>query len=295
MSDLPSAWPDAVFAEIGGQKVLQGDCLTLLRCMPAACIDVIVTSPPYNIGVAYGRHCDRMAEDAYLGWLDEVWAELHRVLKPDGSFFLNLGGAARDAGWPLRVGLAAAKRFVLQNHIVWAKSVAVGGTTHGHFKPLRSRRFLNNTHEQLFHLTKTGTVELDRLAVGVAFSDKSNIARWGHADDRRCAGNIWFIPYETVRSRAQKFHHPASFPPALPERCIRLHGRMDAVVLDPFLGIGSTLLACARLGMTGIGMEIDASYCAAAAARLRTASGMATMPARSHAPAAAAYAAGPVS
>ena len=112
-------------------------------------------------------------------------------------------------------------------------------------------------------------VPLDRLAVGVPFKDKSNIARWGHARDRRCAGDVWFIPYETIRSKSQRDHHPSPFPVALPERCIKLHGKEDALVLDPFLGIGSTLIAAQHLGCRGIGIEIDKDYAEAAAWRLR--------------------------
>jgi site-specific DNA-methyltransferase (adenine-specific) len=159
--------------------------------------------------------------------------------------------------------------FVLQNSIVWAKSVSIGDDTFGHFKPVNSARFVNHNHEHLFHFTKDGRVPLDRLAVGVPFKDKSNIARFGHARDRRCAGDVWFVPYETIRSKAQRHHHPSPFPVALPDRCIRLHGKADAVVLDPFLGIGSTLLAAQRLGCRGIGIEIDPSYADSAAWRLR--------------------------
>lgn len=265
---LPSGLGAAAYSVHGRQAVLLGDCLPLLRQLGDATVDVVVTSPPYNIGVSYGQHADSMDEGAYLAWLEAIWAEIARVLRPDGSLFLNLGGTSRDPGLPLRVGLAAARHFVLQNHIVWAKSVTVGRTTHGHFKPINSRRYLNSTHEQVFHLTRTGAVELDRLAIGVEFADKSNIARWGHDRDRRCAGNVWFVPYETIRSKAQKFHHPATFPPALPERCIRLHGAVDPLVLDPFNGTGSTLVACRTMGCRGIGMEIDPAYCAAAAERL---------------------------
>ena len=143
-----------------------------------------------------------------------------------------------------------------------------GDDTVGHFKPITSRRFLNQNHEAIFHFTKSGHVEIDRLAVGVPFKDKSNIARWGHKADRRCAGNVWFIPYKTVRSKAQKFGHPAGFPVELAERCIRLHGAEGAVVLDPFLGAGSTLVAAKRLGFEAIGIEIDASYADTACRRL---------------------------
>ena len=110
---------------------------------------------------------------------------------------------------------------------------------------------------------------INRLAVGVPFKDKSNIARWGHARDKRCAGNVWHIPYKTVRSKAQKFDHPAGFPVELPERCIKLHGIEGAVVLDPFLGAGSTLVAAERLDCEGIGIEVDCHYAQTAVTRLR--------------------------
>ena len=128
---------------------------------------------------------------------------------------------------------------------------------------------MNNVHESIFHFTHDGTVEIDRLAIGVPFKDKSNIARWKHGRDRRCAGNAWFVPYETVQSKARKFNHPAGFPAALAERCLRLHGVDGAVVLDPFLGSGTTLVAAERLGMRGTGIEIDPVYAVTAARRLR--------------------------
>ena len=122
---------------------------------------------------------------------------------------------------------------------------------------------------QSFHFTKFGRVQLDRLAIGVPFKDKTNIARRGHKRDKRCAGNVWFIPYKTVQSKAQKFYHPAGFPVALPERCIKLHGKESAVVLDPFLGSGSTLVAAIQLGCSGIGIEIDTKYAQISTARLK--------------------------
>jgi site-specific DNA-methyltransferase (adenine-specific) len=159
--------------------------------------------------------------------------------------------------------------FCLQNSIVWVKSVSIGDDTFGHFKPVNSKRYLNHTHEHVFHFTKDGKTPLDRLAVGVPFKDKSNIARWGHSQDRRCGGDVWFIPYPTIRSKAQRDHHPSPFPVELPERCIKLHGGESPLVLDPFLGVGSTLLAAQRLGCRGIGVEIDPGYAEAAAWRLR--------------------------
>jgi site-specific DNA-methyltransferase (adenine-specific) len=111
-------------------------------------------------------------------------------------------------------------------------------------------------------------VRLDRLAIGVPFKDKSNIARRGHARDVRCRGNTWFIPYRTVQTKAEKFNHPGTFPVDLPRWCIRLHGKPGATVLDPFAGAGTTLVAAEREGAVGIGIEIDAAYVAVAMERL---------------------------
>lgn len=254
---------------LGRHRIVLGDCLAELRSMPAAGVDVVVTSPPYNIGVGYRTYDDRRPRQDYLAWLGAVGREIARVLRNDGSLFLNIGGTNADPWIAADVAGAFRDSFVLQNQIAWVKSVSIGDDTVGHFKPITSRRYLNQNHETIFHFTKTGVVEIDRIAVGVPFKDKSNIARWGHRRDRRCAGNVWFIPYKTVRSKAQKFDHPAGFPLDLPKRCIRLHGSRASVVLDPFLGAGTTLIAAEQLGATGIGIEVDPAYAEAAASRLR--------------------------
>ncbi len=253
---------------VGQQTVIHGDCLQMLRALSNASVDVVVTSPPYNIGVAYRSYDDRRPRETYLAWLAEVGVEIARVLNDSGSLFLNVGSTNSDPWIAMDVAGAFRQSFTLQNNITWVKSLSVGEDTFGHFKPIRSYRFLNHTHESIFHFTKSGAVEVDRLAVGVPFKDKSNIARWGHKRDRRCAGNVWFIPYKTVRSKAQKFDHPAGFPVELPERCIRLHGVEGGIVLDPFLGAGSTLVAAQRLGYPGIGVEIDQHYAETATKRL---------------------------
>jgi site-specific DNA-methyltransferase (adenine-specific) len=254
---------------VGEQTILVGDCAPILKRMRRESVDVVVTSPPYNIGLRYKSFDDSGDRAAYLSWLRDIGKLVVRVLKHDGSFFLNIAGTNSDPFIAADAANAMRDIFRLQNAIVWVKSLSIGDDSFGHFKPVNSRRFLNHTHEHIFHFTKTGDVPLDRLAVGVPFKDKSNIARWGHAEDRRCAGDVWFIPYQTIRSKSQRSHHPSPFPPALPERCIRLHGKVDAVVLDPFLGIGSTLLASQKLGCRGLGIEIDADYADAAAWRLR--------------------------
>lgn len=251
------------------QTIVEGDCLNLLDKIPAASVDLVVTSPPYNIGINYGQYSDDKSPEAYLAWMTELAVKLRRVMKPKGSVFLNVGGTGKYPWIPMDVAAAFRASFTLQNHIIWAKSISIKSETFGHFKPINSARYMNNNHEALFHFTPNGNTPLDRLAVGVPYSDKSNLQRWEHAKtDMRCAGNIWHIPYTTVKSKAQKFGHPAGFPVALVERCIQLHGGEKLVVLDPFLGAGTTLVAADNLGHFGLGFEIDPVYVATSIQRL---------------------------
>jgi site-specific DNA-methyltransferase (adenine-specific) len=241
--------------------------------LPGASIDLVVTSPPYNIGVRYGKYSDRQDRQSYLRWCAEWAAQLRRALKPSGSFFLNVGSAPSNPMLPHEIVLQLRDFFVLQNTIHWIKSIAIGDRTFGHFKPISSKRFPNDCHEYIFHFTIDGKIDIDRLALGVPYQDKSNIARWSHTrgSDLRCRGNTWFIPYETIQSREKERPHPATFPVRLAEWCIKLQGVSRVrTILDPFLGIGNSAVAAKNCGVKKfIGFEIDSTYLAEAKRRLR--------------------------
>jgi site-specific DNA-methyltransferase (adenine-specific) len=254
-----------------------GDCLEGMEQIAAATIDLVVTSPPYNLGIAYGRYSDRQDREGYLAWCEEWAIHVRRLLKPAGSLFLNLGASPSNPLLPHELILQLRDSFVLQNTIHWIKSITIedrhgGVRSHGHFKPISSPRYLNDCHEYIFHLTPEGRTPIDRLALGVPYADKSNIARWSHTggSDRRCRGNTWFIPYQTIQRRAKDRPHPATFPVELAANCIRLHGlRADLVMLDPFLGIGNSALAARDCGVKEfIGFEIDQIYLAEATRRI---------------------------
>ena len=273
------------------------------------CVDLVVTSPPYNLGVRYRKYSDRQDRESYLHWCRKWAAQVGRILKSSGSFFLNIGGAPSNPMLPHEIAIELRDVFVLQNTIHWIKSIAIdtaegrtstpnphlnplsappgrdpnpdakrqvrvdgGIKTYGHFKPINSPRFLNHCHEYVFHFTKSGRVELDRLALGVPYQDKSNIARWSHTrgSDLRCRGNTWFVPYETIQSREKERPHPATFPVQLAEWCINLHGASRVpTMLDPFLGIGNSAVAAHRCGVKRfIGFEIDEIYLAEAKRRI---------------------------
>jgi len=256
----------------------------LERRVPRRTVDVVVTSPPYNRGVPYRSYADDRPRAEYLAWVGSVRDAVERVLAPRGSFFLTVGGAPKDPWLPWDVARVVAQRFVLQNVIHWVKSIAIdrgaagrsAGLTAdlalGHYKPVVSDRYLHGAHEYVFHFSRHGDVRLDRLAIGVPYQDKTNVARWKRVPgDRRCRGNTWFLPYPTIRERARDRPHPATFPPELPEWCLRLHGRVRTrLAVDPFVGIGSSAVAAARLGVDFAGFDVDAEYLEIAARRVRS-------------------------
>ena len=263
-----------------------GDCIAGMQGVPEASVDVVVPSPPYNLGIRYSSFEDTASRDEYLQWSLRWAAEVRRVLKPEGSFFLNVGSAPANPLLPHQIALQFSELFVLQNTFHWIKSITVETragelVSAGHFKPINSQRYVTDCHEYVFHFTKSGNVPVDRLAVGVPYADKSNIARWGHTGgrDKRCRGNNWFVPYETIMSRDKERPHPATFPVGLASMCLRLHGVGEqSVVLDPFNGIGHAALAAAECGAGKfVGFDIDAAYLLEAQARLKRRDAVATL------------------
>jgi hypothetical protein len=87
-------------------KLIHGDCLLVMRELAAESVDVVVTSPPYNLGIGYGTYRDTMPREAYLKWTVEWCREVKRLLKPNGSFFLNIGAAPSNPMLPYEVILS---------------------------------------------------------------------------------------------------------------------------------------------------------------------------------------------
>jgi len=255
-------------------KIYNLDCIEFMDVLKEENIkiDAIITSPPYNINKSYSEYKDKRDKNEYLSWLQKVAKKSLEILKEDGSFFLNIGSRPTDFMLPFEI----CKNFLeagykLQNTIHWIKSISIetddigkkniikNNSSIGHFKPIVSKRFLSDLHEYIFHFTKKGNLIIDKLAIGVAYQDKSNIGRWKSAKtDKRDRGNIWFIPYNTIQ---EKRPHPAIFPEKLPLLCIKLHGlNKKTIIYDPFIGIGTTALACINLNVNFLGTEIDKEY-----------------------------------
>ena len=284
VSTLPQPY-EVIRSPRASLRFFHGDCLAILPCLEPGSVDVIVTSPPYNLGIRYRQYVDALPRERYLEWTGQWVKAASGALKPDGSLFLNVGSKPKDPWAAFDVAQAVRPHLRLQNTIHWVKSIviernAAGASAKlhrdlavGHYKPINSERFLNDCHEFVFHFTPEGRSPLDRRAIGVRYQDGSNVGRWKAASGGlRCRGNTWFIPYQTINSRERDRPHPATFPARLPEYCLRLHG-LDrlALVVDPFLGLGSTAVACAQLGVDFVGIELDRVYLDEAIARTKEA------------------------
>lgn len=289
------------------------DCVKGMSALPKGSVDVVVTSPPYNLGIKYSTYKDNKPRQDYLAWMNEVFVAVKHCLKDDGHFFLNMGYSNIDPWVGMDVAQVARNNFVLQNHINWVKSIHVNNKTSGHFKPINSQRYMCPTWEHLFHFTKDGNVNIDRLSVGVEYEyyeanirskkatklrklikesnwvlsltetiiDEQNVSKIKNElkleeenlakkdkPNLRDKGNCWYIPYETINSKELKGKHPAIFPVKLVEECIKVSGIKSGIVLDPFMGTGTTAIAALNQGCEYLGFDVDNDYIAFANRRI---------------------------
>jgi len=239
-------------------------CGDVLKELKDAKFDLIITSPPYNIGKNYNYYNDCKSDEEYLNWMYQVYTKLYNCMSDNGSLYLNLGSNLKNAVLPIKTILQATNAgFVLQNTIMWVKSIAIPndetrdgiGFTAGHYTPIQSERYHHSGFEYIFHLTKNGNVKINKTNTAVSHKDKSNDNRW--QNDLRDRGNVWFIPYDTVQDKKK---HPAQFPQRLVEMCILDFGQKPNCILDPFCGIGTVGKVAKKYGYNSLGYDIDPTY-----------------------------------
>lgn len=232
--------------EYGTNKIILGDCVSILQMLRSSSVDLIVTSPPY-------KDEDGYSQPLMHGCARACW----NVLAPNSCCFVNFGHLAGFKDRPFDVVSEFIDvGFTLNDTIVWVKN---------HYRPIQGKRRLNNLSEFIFFFTK-GNPEIDRLAIGVPYADKSNVGRFSD-QDLKCRGNVWEIPYDTIQSADQKLHNDR-FPVALPELCIKLASKPGDVVLDPFMGSGTTAVAAVRNDRRYIGVELSENHWKTATERL---------------------------
>ena len=240
-------------------KIYNLDCIDGLNRLSDSSIDLIVTSPPYWKGFEYEAYFNSYKQ--YLDWC-EVWlAECKRVLKPNGTFYLNV---INDSEITIRafelMEIATRKiMFKLHDTIIWYRY---------NQQPANTTRQLTNQCEYVFMLRHT--------SANIDLHKAEAYARNPHIFETKNLGNVWKIPFNSGKKfvdgfgrkeTKSKFGH-GGFPIELPETCILLSSNIGDTVLDIFIGSGTTALAAKNLERNFIGFELSKEYCNIAEKRI---------------------------
>jgi site-specific DNA-methyltransferase (adenine-specific) len=231
-------------------------------------VHLIVTSPPYNLGKDYGTARDDTTYDRYLAWVSDWCRELHRVLVPGGRICLNIpldinlsfdaGGKRKTHKRPVLADvthqLVNDEGWVYNTTILWLEGNISRRTAWGSWMKA-SDPWVNTAAEAVLVLSKQHRKRDGRGKTTQI--DRDEFMDW--------TLGLWQFRGET----SKRWGHPAPFPEELPRRLIRMYSFTDDVVLDPFLGSGTTCRVAKDLGRKSIGIEIDVGYCEKAAGRCK--------------------------
>lgn len=221
--------------------------------IPDNSVALAFTSPPYNVGKDYE---DNMTLDGYFGLIQRVGKEVYRVLKPGGRYVVNIANLGRKPYIPMHshfYRIHAEVGFLPMGEIIWQKGKGSSGNcAWGSWKSAKSPR-LRDLHEYLLVFAKCAFSRPDK---GESDIDANEFME--------ATLSIWQIPPES----AKKVGHPAPFPVALAARVIKLYSYVDDIVLDPFLGSGTTCVAAKMLKRHYVGIDIAPEYCEISEKRL---------------------------
>ena len=252
------------YYETKGVLLYQGDCADLLASLPDESVDLTVTSPPYNIGKEYEQPLN--LED-YLQWCSKWMAEVHSATRLTGAFWLNLGYVpieGRGKAVPLPYLLWDASPFFMVQEIVWHYGAGVS-----------ARSSLSPRNEKFLWFVKDPTAytfNLDEIRdPDVKYPNQKKNGKLKCNPLGKNPTDVWSIPKVTSgrnRSSKERTPHPAQFPEAVIERVVKASSNPGELVLDPFLGSGTSALVARRLGRLAVGFELRSDYLEIAVARI---------------------------
>ena len=223
--------------------------------LPDTSVHLMVTSPPYNVGKEYD---DDLTLDEYRAFLRRVMGEVLRVLVPGGRVCFNIANLGRRPYLPLHRYLiedildlrgpgSPASQFLMRGEVIWDKSGGGASSTAWGSWLSPANPTLRDGHEYILVFCKD-TWSRPRLP-----DRRPTITR---DDFMECTRSIWQFPPASAR----RIGHPAPFPEELPRRCIELYTYSDEVVLDPFMGSGTTAITALKTGRRFVGYEVSEEY-----------------------------------
>ena len=238
-------------------QIIVGDALDILKMLPNEFVDITITSPPYNVGIQYDNYNDKMDINDYYHWCNQWIKEIYRVTKDKGRFILihclSCGNANKRFS-PFSRLLCMSEDAGFKHHgiAIWEDRTISKFTAWGSFLS-SSAPYINSPYEAIGIMYKnewkrkgeTGEITKEQFIMG-------------------CSG-IWKVQPEHNRT------HPAPFPVKLAKLIITLLTNKEDIILDPFIGSGTTAIAACELGRKFIGIEISPKYASIAKERIAAA------------------------
>jgi len=237
-------------------KIINDDVL-LTDKIPIESIDLIVTSPPYNVDIKYNSNDDKISYEKYLEFSLKWLSRCFEWLKDDGRLCLNIPldknkGGQQSVGADLTT-IAKKIGFKYHSTIVWNEGNISRRTAWGSWLSA-SAPYVIAPVELIIILYKNNWKKNEKRQSDI---NKTEFIEW--------TNGLWTFPGQSKKGAGG---HPAPFPVELPKRCIKLFSFVGDVVLDPFMGSGSTMIASIQNNRKGIGIEVDKEYCEIAKKRI---------------------------
>jgi adenine-specific DNA-methyltransferase len=252
--------------EEDGVAIYEMDCLEAMKSIPSELVDLTITSPPYNIGKEY----EELAElNNYLDWCEKWIAEIHRITKNNGTFWLNVGYLEVDdegLAVPIPYLLWNRTPFYFLQEVVW--NYAAGVACKKRFSP-RNEKLLWYVKDK-----KSYTFNLDDVRdPNVKYPNQKKNGKLKCNPLGKNPSDVWQITKVTSgknRASVERTPHPAQFPMDLVERMLKSSSNKGDVILDPFMGSGSTAECAIRNGRYVIGFELKNEYIGYAEQRIKS-------------------------
>ena len=237
-------------------KIYNMDCLNGLRKMDDNTIDLVVTSPPYNVDLGnnkynknpYNLYNDNKEHQEYISWLKEIFSLVYLKLKSGGRVCINIGDS-KNGAIPTHsdvIQMMCDIGYIPMTNIIWNKNTTSNRASFGSYLSPSCPSFPRGFEFILVFAKENKKLQYK----GETDLTKEEFVEW--------TNGLWTFAPET---RQKKIGHPAMFPEELPKRLIKMFSWKGALVVDPFMGSGTTAIACINTNRNFIGFELDKHYC----------------------------------